>query len=87
MTEEKKEGKTIFEYMGGFLGTDKQDGKKLINKYKSTLKTIIFMVIAGFIVGVILDTTLGTSNFTTVVPLLFCLVFLVKWYKGSQGKK
>lgn len=86
MTEER-EPKTIFEHIGGFIGSDKKKGDALLSKYKDILKTFMFMVIAGFIIGIMLDVYMHTNTYTTIIPLLMCLLFMVKWYKGSEKQK
>lgn len=81
-----REPKTLFEHIGGLIGSDKKKGEDILNKYKGTIKTFIFMVAVGFITGIMIDVYMGTSTYTTIMPLLMCLLFLVKWYKGSEKK-
>lgn len=85
--DEKREGKTIFEHIGGFIGSDKNKDNDFFSKYKGIMKTFMFMVIAGVIIGIMLDTYMGTNTYTTIIPLLMALLFLIKWYKGSTKNK
>jgi len=84
--DEKREPKTIFEHLGGFMGADKSKGNEMMSKYKGIIKTFIFMVAAGLIIGIILDTYTGSNVYSTILPLVMCLLFLVKWYKGGETK-
>ena len=83
---EEREPKTIFEHMGGILGTSGGKGNEMISKYKGVIKSFVFMVAAGLIIGIMLDVYTGSSVYSTILPLLICLVFLFKWYKGSEKK-
>lgn len=83
---EEREPKTLFEHLGGLLGSDKKKGEEMMSKYKGIIKSFIFLVAAGFIIGLMLDTYTGSNIYTTILPLLMCLLFLFKWYKGGEKK-
>ena len=83
---EERVSKTILEHMGGLLGTSSGKGNEMMSKYKGVIKSFLFMVAAGLIIGIMLDVYTGSSVYSTILPLLMCLLFLVKWYKGGEKK-
>lgn len=78
-TKNENEGKTLFEH----IGMDEEKTEKIMNSGKK----IMFLLGAGVIIGIIIDTMLETNKFMIVVPLIMSLVLLFKWYNKDKEKK
>jgi len=73
MTEENKEGKTLFEH----LGFKSKDTQKHLKRAKKVGYTLLISVLAG----VLIDTFLETDKFVIAVPIIFLIVIIFKFMK------
>jgi len=71
---EKKEGKTIFEYIGINFES---------NKIKK-LKKVGYLIAIGLVLGIIIDAFLSTTMFYIVTPLIMLLFILIKLLKAEN---
>ena len=77
--EKEREPKTLFEHMGF-------DGSKLA-PYKAKIKQIAILMLIGYIGGLIVDITLDTAIFQSILPLGIALMILLKVYASEQNKQ
>ena len=77
--QQEREGKTLFEHMG-------VDGAKF-EPYKAKMKKIAILLLLGWIGGLIVDTTMNTEIFQSVLPLTMLFIIILKIYTGEKNKQ
>jgi uncharacterized membrane protein YfcA len=79
LEEEEKKDRTIFD----LIGFDKTKMDPIVKK----LKKLGLLLLIGWIGGIIIDVTLNTRIFQSVIPLIMILTIALKMYQKEKEKK